>query len=56
MDCAMNDEHTPALVQRYGDEIAVDSPGEPIVRALLDRAVCRLHLLCSPLLNRVLRA
>jgi RNA polymerase sigma-70 factor (ECF subfamily) len=52
MHCAMNDEHTPALVQRYGDELAVDSPAEPIVRALLDRAVCRLHVLCATLLHR----
>ena len=52
MGCAMNDEHTAALLQRYGDELAVDSPAEPIVRALLDRAVCRLHLLCATLLHR----
>ena len=48
----MNDEHTPALVQRGGDELAVDSPAEPIVRALLDWAVRRLHLLCATLLHR----
>jgi RNA polymerase sigma-70 factor (ECF subfamily) len=47
MACAMNDEHTPALVRRHGDELAVDSPAEPI-----DRAVCRLHLLCATLLHR----
>ena len=29
-----------------------DSPAEPIVRALLDRAVRRLHLLCATLLHR----
>ena len=52
MGCAMNEEHTPAFVQRYGDELAVDSPAEPIVRALLDRAVCRLHVLCATLLHR----
>ena len=52
MDCARYDEHTPALVQLYGDELAVDSPAEPIVRALLDRAVCRLHVLCATLLHR----
>jgi RNA polymerase sigma-70 factor (ECF subfamily) len=52
MGCAMNDEQSPALVQRYGDEIAVDSPAEPIVRALLDRAVCRPHLRCATLLRR----
>ena len=42
MGCAMNDEHTPTFVQRYGDELAVDSPTEPTVRAWFDRAVCRL--------------
>ena len=48
----MNDEHTTAVVQRYLDELAGDSPAEPIVRALLDRAVRRLHLLCARLLYR----
>ena len=40
------------MVQRYLDELAGDSPAEPIVRALLDRAVRRLHLLCASLLHR----
>jgi RNA polymerase sigma-70 factor (ECF subfamily) len=48
----MSDEHTTAVVQRYLDELAQDSPAEPIVRALLDRAVRRLHLLCATLLHR----
>ena len=48
----MSDEHTTAVVQRYLDELAGDSPAEPIVRALLDRAVRRLHLLCATLLYR----
>ncbi len=52
MGCAMNEEHTTAVVQRYLDELAEDSPAEPIVRALLDRAVRRLHLLCATLLYR----
>jgi RNA polymerase sigma-70 factor (ECF subfamily) len=52
MGCAMSDEHTTAVVQRYLDELAEDSPAEPIVRALLDRAVRRLHLLCATLLHR----
>ena len=43
----MSDEHTTAVVQRYLDELAGDSPAEPIVRALLDRAVRRLHLRCA---------
>jgi RNA polymerase sigma-70 factor (ECF subfamily) len=50
--CAMNQEHTTAVVQRYLDELAGDSPAEPIVRAMLDRAVRRLHLLCATLLFR----
>jgi RNA polymerase sigma-70 factor (ECF subfamily) len=48
----MNEEHTTAAVQRYLDELAGDSPAEPVVRALLDRAVRRLHLLCATLLHR----
>src|SRR6266478_3962144 len=52
MGCAMSEEHTTAVVQRYLDELAEDSPAEPIVRALLDRAVRRLHLLCATLLHR----
>ena len=52
MGCAKNDERTTAVVQRYLDDLAGDSPAEPIVRALLDRAVRRLHLLCATLLHR----
>jgi RNA polymerase sigma-70 factor (ECF subfamily) len=52
MGCAMSQEHTTAAVQRYLDELAQDSPAEPVVRALLDRAVRRLHLLCATLLHR----
>jgi RNA polymerase sigma-70 factor (ECF subfamily) len=48
----MHEDHTTAVVQRYLDELAGDSPAEPIVRALLDRAVRRLHLLCATLLYR----
>ena len=48
----MSDEHTTAVVQRYLDDLGGDSPAEPIVRALLDRAVRRLHLLCATLLYR----
>ncbi len=49
---AMSEEHTTAVIQRYLDELDGDSPAEPIVRALLDRAVRRLHLLCATLLHR----
>jgi RNA polymerase sigma-70 factor (ECF subfamily) len=48
----MEEEHTTAVVQRYLDELAGDSPSEPIVRALLDRSVRRLHQLCATLLYR----
>jgi RNA polymerase sigma factor (sigma-70 family) len=48
----MSEEHTTAVVQRYLDELHGDSPAEPIVRALLDRAVRRLHRLCATLLHR----
>ena len=52
MGCLMSDEHTTAVVQRYLDDLAGDSLAEPIVLALLDRAVRRLHLLCATLLYR----
>jgi RNA polymerase sigma-70 factor (ECF subfamily) len=48
----MVEEHTTVVVQRYLNELAEDSPAEPIVRALLDGAVHRLHLLCATLLYR----
>jgi RNA polymerase sigma factor (sigma-70 family) len=48
----MDDERTTAAVQRYLDELAGDIPAEPVVRALLDRAVRRLHQLCATLLHR----
>src|SRR5262245_42282431 len=48
----MDEEHTTAAVQRYLDNLAGDTPAEPIVRALLDRAVRRLHQLCATLLYK----
>jgi RNA polymerase sigma-70 factor (ECF subfamily) len=48
----MSQDHTTAVVQRYLDDLGGDSPAEPIVRAMLDRAVRRLHLLCATLLHR----
>ena len=51
----MNTEHTTAAVQRYLDALAGDQPAEPIVRALLDRSVRRLHALCRNLLFRQYR-
>ena len=46
---------TTAAVQRYLDALAGDQPAEPIVRALLDRSVRRLQLLCTNLLYRKYR-
>src|SRR5580698_312466 len=49
---SMNEERTTAAVQRYLDELAGDAPSEPVIRALLARAVARLHHLCAALLHR----
>ena len=51
----MNTEHTTAIVQRYLEALDGDEPAEPIVRALLDRSVRRLQLLCGNLLYREYR-
>ena len=48
----MSKDPTTAAIQRYLDALAGDSPAEPIIRDLLDRAVHRLHLLCTTLLHR----
>jgi RNA polymerase sigma factor (sigma-70 family) len=48
----MPDENTSAAVQRYLDALAGEAPAEPVIRALLDRAVRRLHHLCAALLYR----
>ena len=48
----MEEEFTTAAVQRYLDELAGDAPAEPVIRALLDRAVRRLLQLCAALLYR----
>jgi RNA polymerase sigma-70 factor (ECF subfamily) len=48
----MDEERTTAAVQRYLDALAGDAPAEPVVRALLDRAVRRLDQLCMTLLYR----
>ena len=51
----MDGENTTAVVQRYLDEclsLADDSPTEPVVRALLDRSVRRLHRLCVSFLHK----
>jgi RNA polymerase sigma-70 factor (ECF subfamily) len=51
----MSEEPTSAVVQRYLDALAGDQPAEPIVRALLDRSVRRLQLLCTNFLHRQYR-
>jgi RNA polymerase sigma factor (sigma-70 family) len=51
----MSEQATTAAVQRYLDALAGDQPAEPIVRALLDRSVRRLQLLCTNLLYRQYR-
>jgi hypothetical protein len=43
----MSAEHTTVVVQRLLDYVAGDSSVEPIVPALLDRAVPRLYPLCT---------
>jgi hypothetical protein len=52
MGCAMSDEYTTVVIKRHLDELAGDSPVEPIVRPLLDPAVCRPHRLWAALLHR----
>jgi RNA polymerase sigma factor (sigma-70 family) len=48
----MSDDHTTAVVERYLIALAEDSPIDPVIRALLDRAVGRLRVLCASLLHR----
>jgi RNA polymerase sigma-70 factor (ECF subfamily) len=48
----VSSEPTTAAVQRYLNALAGDQPAEPIVRALLDRSVRRLQVLCGSLLYR----
>jgi RNA polymerase sigma-70 factor (ECF subfamily) len=48
----MDEERTTAVVQGYLDELAGDRPAEPVIRALLEKAVHRLHELCAALLHR----
>jgi hypothetical protein len=51
----MTEERTTAAVQRCLNALAGDQPAEPIVRALFDRSVRRLQLLCGNLLHRKYR-
>lgn len=45
-------DRTTAVVQRYLDALAGETPADPLVRAVLDRAVGRLELLCANMLYR----
>src|SRR3954471_24557517 len=48
----MSNDRTTAVVERYLIALAGDTPADPVVRALLDRAVGRLRLHCAGLLHR----
>jgi RNA polymerase sigma-70 factor (ECF subfamily) len=48
----MNEEPTTAAIQRCLDALQGDTPAEPLIRDLLERAVRRLRLLCASLLQR----
>ena len=48
----MDSEGTTAAVQNYLAQLTGDAPAEPVVRALLDRSVRRLHHLGASLLHR----
>lgn len=48
----MSEDHTTAVVGRYLVALAGDTPSDPVIRALLDRAVGRLRSLCEGLLHR----
>jgi hypothetical protein len=47
---SMDENHTTAVVQRYLDALAGDTPADPIIRAMLDRAIGRLEMLCGSML------
>lgn len=48
----MNEGHTTAAVEHFLRDLGEGSPSEPIVRALLERAVGRLQILCATMLVR----
>ena len=48
----MEADCTTAVVQRYLDALVGGEPSEPIIRALIDRAVRRLSQLCAAMLHR----
>lgn len=48
----MGKENTTIEIQRYLQELAGETPSEPIVRALLERSAARLQGLCMTMLVR----
>ena len=48
----MSENHTTVTVQRCLDALAGETPADPLIRALLDRAVGRLEMLCASMLYR----
>jgi RNA polymerase sigma-70 factor (ECF subfamily) len=48
----MDQDATTAAVQKYLEGLAGDTPTDPIIRELLDRATRRLYHLCASLLHR----
>src|SRR5436190_18565597 len=48
----MNQDPTTAVIQRCLDALQGDTPAEPLIRNLLERAVERLRLLCGTFLHR----
>jgi RNA polymerase sigma factor (sigma-70 family) len=51
----MNEDQTTAAVQRYLDglaDLSGHAPAEPLIRALVERSVDRLNLLCGKMLLR----
>jgi RNA polymerase sigma factor (sigma-70 family) len=50
--CVIIDDLTTVVIQRYLDDLANNVPVEPVIRALLDRAIHRLHQFCANVLHR----
>jgi RNA polymerase sigma-70 factor (ECF subfamily) len=48
----MHEEPTTVIIQRYLDALPGDTPAEPMVRELLERAAGRLRLLCANFLYK----
>lgn len=48
----MSDKNTTAMVQLYLDDLGRETPAEPVIRSLLEQAVCRLQQLCASQLHR----